>query len=206
METRAPEGEAPAAFGQRSGARRSRTPSSPCGSLDEGPTGGDSAYDNTWSFGELGPGERRTVEWKLTPVRPGTYTVGYRLAPALVGSAGVEGEDTAGEFEVTISDEPVPASDDEARERRLVLGELADEPARGRQQRVEVLRGLARLRLLALVLRREALDDVLERAAGLLVERVEDLVEVDDRRRRVRAQHGAVVELGRVARALASAM
>ena len=37
---------------------------------------------------------------------------------------------------------------------------------------------------LAAVLRGEALDDVLQVAAGLLVERVEDLVEVDDRRRR----------------------
>ena len=45
----------------------------------------------------------------------------------------------------------------------------------------------------------EALDDVLERAARLRVERVEDLVEVDDRRRRVRGEHRAVVELGRVA-------
>ena len=109
VETRAPEGDAPAAFGQRTGVGLADA-QQPVWVLDEGPKGGDSVYDNTWSVGELGPGERKTVEWKLTPVRPGTYTVGYRLAPALVGSAGVEGEDTAGEFEVTISDQPVPAS------------------------------------------------------------------------------------------------
>jgi hypothetical protein len=109
VETRAPDGDAPAAFGQRTGVGLADS-EQPVWVLDEGPKGGDSAYDNTWSLGALGPGERTTVEWKLTPVRPGTYTVGYRLSPALVGSAAVEGEDTAGEFEVTISDEPVPAS------------------------------------------------------------------------------------------------
>ena len=108
VETRAPDGKAAAAFGQRTGVGLADAEQA-VWVLDEGPTGGDSAYDNTWSLGRLAPGERKTVEWQLTPVRPGTYTVGYRLAPALVGSAGVEGEDTAGEFEVTISDEPVPA-------------------------------------------------------------------------------------------------
>jgi hypothetical protein len=108
VETRAPDGEAPAAFGQRGGVGLADA-EQPVWVLDEGPMGGDSAYDNTWALGRLAPGQRKTVEWKLTPIRPGTYTVGYRLAPALVGSAGVEGEDTAGEFEVTISDEPVPA-------------------------------------------------------------------------------------------------
>ena len=82
--------------------------------------------------------------------------------------------------------------DDEARQRVLVLGDLADEPARRRQQRVEVLRRLARLLALAAVLRGEALDDVLQVAARLLVERVEDLVEVDDRRRRRGRQRRAV--------------
>ena len=42
-------------------------------------------------------------------MRPGAYTVAYRLSPSVVGDAAIEGEDTAGEFEVTISDEPVPA-------------------------------------------------------------------------------------------------
>ena len=111
VETRAPDGGAPAAFGRQTGVGLADA-EQPVWVLDEGPTDGDSAYDNTWSLGELRPGERTTIEWKLTPVRPGTYTVGYRLAPALVGGAGVEGEDTAGEFEVTISDEPVPASVD----------------------------------------------------------------------------------------------
>ena len=63
VETRAPEGDAPAAFGQRTGAGPADA-QQPVWVLDEGPMGGDSAYDNTWSLGELGPGERthRRVE------------------------------------------------------------------------------------------------------------------------------------------------
>ena len=74
--------------------------------------GGESAYTNTWTLGELGPGERRTIEWKVTPMRPGDYTVTYRLSPSVVGDAAIEGEDTAGEFDVSISDEPVSATVD----------------------------------------------------------------------------------------------
>ena len=52
----------------------------------------------------------------------------------------------------------------------------------------------------ALVLGREALDDVLQVAARLLVERVEELVEVDDRGGLRGVQRGAVVELARWSR------
>jgi len=107
------EGQAPAAFAQRSGDPALADSGWAVWVLDEGPAGGDSAYDNTWTLGELAPGERRTLEWKLTPVQPGSYTVAYRLAPSVVGDAAVEGEDTAGEFEVTITDKPVPATVDD---------------------------------------------------------------------------------------------
>ena len=110
VETRgAADGQAPAAFGQRSGDPAMADSGRPVWVLDEGPAGGDSAYANTWTLGELVPGERRTIRWRLVPVKPGTYTVAYRLAPSAVGGAGIRGEDTAGEFEVTISDDPVPA-------------------------------------------------------------------------------------------------
>lgn len=110
VETRsAADAQVPVAFGQRSGDTALADPRRPVWVLDEGPAGGDSAYVNTWTLGELAPGERRRLEWKLTPVRPGTYTVGYRLAPSVVGTAAVDGRDTAGEFQVTISDAPVPA-------------------------------------------------------------------------------------------------
>ena len=76
--------------------------------------------------------------------------------------------------------------DEEARQRALVLGDLAGQHARGRQHRVEVLGRLRWPRSpLPSYCVGEALDDVLQVAARLLVERVEELVEVDDRRRRV---------------------
>ena len=78
--------------------------------------------------------------------------------------------------------------------------QLADELARGREQRVEVLRRLIRLRAAPGVLLGEAADDVAQAAAGPLVERVEDLVEVDDRGRRVGRQRRAVRQLLRVLR------
>ena len=111
VETRAPEGEAPGRLRPAHRRRARRTPWQPVWVLDEGPTGRRLRLrQHVVARRARARASASTVEWKLTPVRPGTYTVGYRLAPALVGSAGVEGEDTAGEFEVTISDEPVPAS------------------------------------------------------------------------------------------------
>ena len=77
--------------------------------VDNGPAGGDSAYTNTWSVGPLGAGQTRTVEWELTAARAGRYTVGWRLAPALEGDATLADGETEGTFDVTISDEPVPA-------------------------------------------------------------------------------------------------
>jgi hypothetical protein len=103
------DGEAPAAFGQRTGETALADSNRPIWIVDEPPAGGESAYTNTWTVGELGPGERKTIEWKVTPMRPGDYTVTYRLSPSVVGDAAIEGEDTAGEFDVSISNEPVAA-------------------------------------------------------------------------------------------------
>ena len=40
---------------------------------------------------------------------PRRLHLAYRLSPRVVGDAGIQGEDTAGEFDVSISNEPVPA-------------------------------------------------------------------------------------------------
>jgi hypothetical protein len=107
--TPAQDGAAPVAFGQASGDTTLASSARPIWIVDAGPQGGDSAYTNTWSVGPLGEGQTRTVEWKLTAARAGRYTIGWRLAPALVGDATLAGGKTEGEFEVTITDEPVPA-------------------------------------------------------------------------------------------------
>ena len=105
--------------------------------------------------------------------------------------------DEVGEVVAALGDRGDGAArvDQEARERRLVLGHLLDELARAREDGVEVLGRLAGLVALALVLGGEALDDVGEVAAGALVERVEDLVEVDDVGGRLGGQRGALGQL-----------
>ena len=78
--------------------------------VDRDPEGGQSAYTNTWAVGRMFPGETKDVEWQLTAVRPGNYKVNYRVAPGLNGKAvAANGQKVAGSFDVTISDEPVPA-------------------------------------------------------------------------------------------------
>jgi len=107
------EGEAPAAFAEAREDATLADASRPVWILDEGPAGGGSAYVNTWAVGPLAKGQARTVEWKVTAVEPGSYTVRWRLAPALEGDAELAGGRTKGQFAVTISDEPVPARVDD---------------------------------------------------------------------------------------------
>src|SRR3954452_15387636 len=85
--------------------------------------------------------------------------------------------------------------DDEVGQRPLVLRELVDEPARRREEGVEVLGRLGGLLALALVLRGEALDDALQVPARLRVESVEELVDIDHVGGRAGRQRGAVVQL-----------
>ena len=122
VETAATEGHAPAAFAQDRNDPTLADDARPVWILDQGPAG-ESAYTNTWAVGPLGKGQTRTVEWKLTAVEPGSYTVAWRLAPALVGDVKLAGGRTKGEFDVTISAEPVPARVDD--EGEVVRGEEA---------------------------------------------------------------------------------
>ncbi len=79
------------------------------------PTGsspGTVAQTNTFAFGELPPGERRAMVWRLTPVKSGTYTVNYEISAGLYGNAKAvtsDGSQPAGKFVVTITDEPPKA-------------------------------------------------------------------------------------------------
>jgi hypothetical protein len=102
-------GQSPTAFGARSGDPTLNDSARPIWVLDQGPKGGDSAYVDTWAVGPLGPGATKTLEWKVTPVQPGEYTIAWRLAPALVGDVHLVGGRTKGSFQVSISDDPVPA-------------------------------------------------------------------------------------------------
>lgn len=103
------EGDAPSAFAQDRDNPALADSGRPVWILDEGPAGGEAAYTNTWAVGPLGKGQTRTVEWKLTAIESGSYTVGWRIAPALEGDVELAGGRTKGEFAVTIANEPVPA-------------------------------------------------------------------------------------------------
>jgi hypothetical protein len=103
-------GDGPVAFAQSSDDSRLADPNRPVWVLDREPTGGTSAYANTWSLGPLAGGQTATFEWKLTAVEAGRYSVAYRVAPGLDGKARLAaGSKARGTFAVTVSDEPVPA-------------------------------------------------------------------------------------------------
>jgi hypothetical protein len=122
VETDPGDGGAPVAFAQSVDDPALASGARPVWIVDDGPAGGDSAYANTWAVGPLPAGEARTVRWRLTAVRAGRYRVAWRVAPALEGDVEVRGKRTRGDFDVTISDEPVPARVD----RR---GDVVREPA-----------------------------------------------------------------------------
>ena len=64
---------------------------------------------NTWSAGELGPGQEKELTWKVVPSKAGTYELTYRVAPGLTGNGRAAGGRTEGRFKVVIRDQPVPA-------------------------------------------------------------------------------------------------
>ncbi len=103
-------GDPSTAFGTSSTDTRLADPNRPVWIVDRGPAGGDTAGTNTWAVGPVPPGGTREVEWRLTAVRPGDYTVNYSVSPGLNGKAvPADGQNTTGSFDVSISDEPVPA-------------------------------------------------------------------------------------------------
>jgi hypothetical protein len=111
-------------FGQSSGDSRQADPNRPIWVLDREPSGGTSAYSNTWTLGKLDAGDTKTIEWKVTPAQAGDYSIKYRIAPGLDGKATLaQGSRATGSFDVSISDKPVPARVDD--DGNVVRGEEA---------------------------------------------------------------------------------
>jgi hypothetical protein len=103
-------GKAPSAFGQAGSDVRLADANRPIWIVDREPEGGESAYTNTWALGRIAPGATKDIEWGLTAVRAGTYKINYRIAPGLNGKAvPANGQKVTGSFNVTVSDQPVPA-------------------------------------------------------------------------------------------------
>jgi hypothetical protein len=101
-------GDAALAFGQNVRDAGLSDAGRPVWILDQGP-GGDVATVNSWSAGELAPGEEKELTWKVVPSLAGRYELRYRVAPGLTGRARAAAGETGGSFRVVIADEPVPA-------------------------------------------------------------------------------------------------
>jgi hypothetical protein len=108
-------GAAPEAFGVADkGDSELADDARPVWIVDHEPHGGQSVYTNTWAAGPMSPGETRSFEWRLLPVKPGRYTVSWAVSPGLNGKArAARGERTRGSFAVRISARPVAAGIDD---------------------------------------------------------------------------------------------
>jgi hypothetical protein len=84
-------------------------PRRPIWVIDEPPDNSTTAFTNTWSVGEVPPGETRTLSWNVAAVRAGTYTVRWRIGAGLHGKAKArlpDGSIPKGSFIARISDKP----------------------------------------------------------------------------------------------------
>jgi hypothetical protein len=86
------------------------TPGVTLKNLDRAPTAGAAAAQtDTFQFGAVPPGESKDIDWRVTPVQAGTYTVHYEVAAGLQGKARAvtrDGSPVKGQFVVTITSKP----------------------------------------------------------------------------------------------------
>lgn len=71
--------------------------------------GAETANDKTFDFGSLKPDKTVEAVWKVTPVRPGIYTIDYQVDAGLNGKAKAvtaDGSPPTGSFVVKISNQP----------------------------------------------------------------------------------------------------
>ena len=85
--------------------------------IDSAPTAGaETSSTNTYTFGELEPGDEVHTVFRVTPVVAGTFTVHYEVAAGLDGKARAvtdTGDPVEGEFVATITDQPKATKVDE---------------------------------------------------------------------------------------------
>jgi hypothetical protein len=87
-------------------------PKRPIWVIEKGPDNSTTAYTNTWAVGAVPAGQTRTLKWKVTAVRPGTYTLRWRVAAGLNGKSKAvladDGGAAKGEFVAQVSDKARP--------------------------------------------------------------------------------------------------
>ena len=87
-------------------------PTRPVWIVDDSPSGGTTAYANTWALGSVPPGTEKTFEWKVTPVVAGDHEVSYRVSAGLDGKAKARvgsGGRPEGSFDISVSRRPAKA-------------------------------------------------------------------------------------------------
>ncbi len=80
--------------------------------IDDEPTGGITAYADTWALGTLSPGQSETFEWDVTAIQAGTWDLRYRVSAGLDGRAKArlaDGSVPEGSLRVRVVDEPADA-------------------------------------------------------------------------------------------------
>jgi hypothetical protein len=80
--------------------------------IDSSPSGGQTAYTNTWALGRLAPGQTRRFVWRVTAVKAGTHTVKWQVAAGLNGKAKATlsgNRAPAGSVTVDVSEKPAQA-------------------------------------------------------------------------------------------------
>jgi hypothetical protein len=83
--------------------------------VEQGPENANTAYTNTWSVGEVPEGQTRTLVWKVSAVRAGTYTLRFHVAAGLDGKAkavSTDGSAPGGSFIARVSEKPHPVEVD----------------------------------------------------------------------------------------------
>jgi hypothetical protein len=87
-------------------------PRRPIWVIEKGPDNSTTAYTNTWAVGAVPAGQTRTLKWKVTAVRAGTYTLRWRVAAGLTGKEKAvladDGGAAKGEFVAQVSDKARP--------------------------------------------------------------------------------------------------
>jgi hypothetical protein len=93
-------------------------PKQPVETVEVDPPGsGTTANYNVWALGPLAPGATRGFAWNVSPVKPGTYKISYRVYAGLNGKAQAEfadGSPSIGSFAVNVADRPPPTHVDPA--------------------------------------------------------------------------------------------
>jgi hypothetical protein len=100
-------------FEQREESPGLAEPRRPIWVIEEPPDNSTTAFTNTWAVGEVPEGEARTLVWKVTAVRAGTYTLRWKVAAGLDGKAkarSLEGGAPSGSFIARVTEKPRPVT------------------------------------------------------------------------------------------------